>query len=204
MSLCHATVSHTHLLTLCATVACMHGIRSLVHGTACGQLLTTCTHLPAVTPPGHYTTPEGDTVPCPDGSWRTEWKAPAEATSCLSCGTGVLSSKTDRITNYNVSTGLQISIPIQTSADDCCECPGFKVQGLAHKHCKSLVTWETDFPGSFPTLLDPFLLSRPWLPVCVCARAQPASVVACCCFPLSLSLRKQVASESRPCSLPCC
>jgi hypothetical protein len=47
---------------------------------------------------------------------------PADATSCQSCGTGVLGSKTDRITGYNVSTGLPISIAVQTSADDCCEC----------------------------------------------------------------------------------
>lgn len=74
--------------------------------------------VPAVTPPGFYSD-GGDTLPCPDGSFRSDWKPPAEATTCTNCGTGVLTAKTDRVTNYNISSGEEISIPVTTSASDC-------------------------------------------------------------------------------------
>lgn len=91
--------SRTLLLCHCVTVSCYCPV-------------------PAVTPPGFYSD-GGDTLPCPDGSFRSDWKPPAEATTCTNCGTGVLTAKTDRVTNYNISSGEEISIPVTTSASDC-------------------------------------------------------------------------------------
>lgn len=79
------------------------------------------TLLLTVTPPG-YKTVGGATTPCGDNEWRAEWKNAADATTCSSCGSGVLMAKTDRLTMYDINNNnTEVQIPVATSADDCCK-----------------------------------------------------------------------------------
>ena len=103
--------------------------------TSCA-LLRPLLSTPEVTPPGYYTS-NGTTQPCPDGSFRADWKPAAEASSCTLCGVGVLADKTDRVTKYNLVSGVPQEIPVTTSSDDCCECilgwTWAQCAGLSHR-----------------------------------------------------------------------
>jgi hypothetical protein len=111
---------------LCSVLSCMSMLGTRTITTQCTRLqllslchcVSHCCPVSAVTPPGFFTD-GGDTLPCPDGTFRSDWKPPAEASTCTSCGTGVLAAKTDRVTSYNISSGEEISSPVTTSASDC-------------------------------------------------------------------------------------
>jgi hypothetical protein len=76
-----------------------------------------------LTPPGHYTLSNG-TFPCPDGSFRADWKFGAEASACTACGEGVKAYKTDQVTAYRLADNVAYQVAITTAAEDCCECLG--------------------------------------------------------------------------------
>jgi hypothetical protein len=76
--------------------------------------------VPAVTPPGHYTSGQ-DTLPCPNGEFRPDWKPAAEAGSCTPCGDGLKADKTDSVIAYNLVTYAQEHVAVTTSATDCCK-----------------------------------------------------------------------------------
>jgi len=61
---------------------------------------------------------------CPDNTYRPDWKAPTspDASSCTSCGMGVLADKSDRVTVYNPVTYEPELLPITTGPEDCCKC----------------------------------------------------------------------------------
>jgi hypothetical protein len=81
--------------------------------------------LPAVTPPG-FKTSNGNTTQCADNEYRADWKPLNQATNCLSCGSGVFATKTDRLKVYNITDPEIITYePITSSSDDCCKCCSF-------------------------------------------------------------------------------
>lgn len=84
-----------------------------------------CFFVAAVVPPGYFTS-AGVTRPCPDGSFRPDWKSAAAAGSCTACGEGVLGLKTDRVVRYYPNGTIE-EVPVQTSTSDCCECLPFSL-----------------------------------------------------------------------------
>lgn len=84
------------------------------HGLPCPML---CVPL-AVTPPGFYTS-GNTTQQCPAGSYRAGWQA--NATSCQSCGVGVLADKRDSFTVYTYVGNTTILVNVSTSSADCCK-----------------------------------------------------------------------------------
>lgn len=74
-----------------------------------------------LTPPGFYTA-DGQTKQCPPGSFRADWQPAGQATSCASCGQGVLADATDRVTKYPVGSTDPQEIAVSTSSQDCCKC----------------------------------------------------------------------------------
>lgn len=89
----------------------------------------------AVTPPGHYTDATG-TYPCPSGYYRPGWVPYGDATTCIACGEGVKSAKTDQITLYNIITRKKSYKQVTTSSEDCCKCLLYKRQCF-----DSLIRW---------------------------------------------------------------
>lgn len=80
-----------------------------------------------MTPPG-FKTSNGNTTQCADNEYRADWKPLNQATNCLSCGSGVFATKTDRLKVYNITDPEIITYePITSSSDDCYILPG---QGL--------------------------------------------------------------------------
>jgi hypothetical protein len=77
--------------------------------------------LDCLTPPGFYTA-AGETIKCPPGSYRPDWKPPGEATSCVPCGAGVLADATDRVTKYAIGGIEAQEVAVATSPEDCCKC----------------------------------------------------------------------------------
>lgn len=75
----------------------------------------------AVVPPGFYVS-NGATVPCPVNSFRADWVAAFQATSCESCGEGVQLDKTEKIAVFDITTGAQTLLAVATSSEDCCKC----------------------------------------------------------------------------------
>lgn len=55
-----------------------------------------------LTPPGYYTSGTATTI-CPTGSYRADWKNPADADKCDSCGSNIQSEQIDRITLYDIT-----------------------------------------------------------------------------------------------------
>jgi hypothetical protein len=76
-----------------------------------------------VTPPGHFTSGSTTTI-CPDGSYRADWKNPAEADKCDLCGTNINSEKIDRITTYHVTTYAEGTLNVAIGPGACCKCCG--------------------------------------------------------------------------------
>lgn len=95
---------------------------------SCSSPLFTCAwphphlcHPPCtVTPPGHFTS-GGETKLCPSGSYRADWKPPAEAASCRSCGEGVFTDRTDVVVKWDPLTYVATEVAITTAPEDCCE-----------------------------------------------------------------------------------
>jgi hypothetical protein len=74
----------------------------------------------AVTPPGHFTNATG-TFLCAGGSYRADWLPAAQADQCLSCGEGVKTVATDRVSQYATIDYAETKVAITTSSDDCCK-----------------------------------------------------------------------------------
>jgi hypothetical protein len=75
----------------------------------------------AVTPPG-YKTSNGNTTQCADNEYRADWKPLNQATNCLSCGSNVYATKTDRLKVYNITNPEVFTfVDITSSSDDCCK-----------------------------------------------------------------------------------
>ena len=76
--------------------------------------------VPAVTPPG-YKTVAGSTTECADGEYRADWKPAAAADSCQVCGDNILSSATEQITAYDISTEAPSPVYVRATGAACCE-----------------------------------------------------------------------------------
>lgn len=75
--------------------------------------------LPAVTPPGHYTSGT-ETQPCADDEYRPEWKAASEADKCVKCGEGIMSTATEQVAQYAFDES-QTSVDVRGTAASCCK-----------------------------------------------------------------------------------
>lgn len=53
--------------------------------------------------------------------FRNAWVPYGEAVTCMACGEGVKSGKTDQITVYNIETRQESYVQVASSAEDCCE-----------------------------------------------------------------------------------
>lgn len=73
----------------------------------------------AVTPPGYYTS-GSQTLLCSNGTYRADWKP--NAGPCLSCGDGVQTDTTDRVTVYSILNNSVSYVFVTSSSDDCCKC----------------------------------------------------------------------------------
>jgi hypothetical protein len=71
-----------------------------------------------VTPPG-YKTVGGATVPCGANEFRDGWASAGQATSCSSCGSGVLVDASDVVLSYDPDSGAATEIAVATSAEFC-------------------------------------------------------------------------------------
>jgi hypothetical protein len=57
--------------------------------------------------------------------YRSGWVPYGEAVTCMACGEGVRSAKTDQITLYNIVTRQESFVQVASSSEDCCECQRF-------------------------------------------------------------------------------
>ena len=76
-----------------------------------------------MTPPGHFTA-NGETKICPNGTYRADWKPPAEASSCISCGDGVFADRTEVVTKWDPVTYVATEVAITIAPEDCCKWGG--------------------------------------------------------------------------------
>jgi len=72
----------------------------------------------AVTPPGFYTSGNG-TQPCPAGTFRADWKP--NATTCESCGEGVMADKNTPLFIYSILDNRVSYEFVTASSDACCK-----------------------------------------------------------------------------------
>lgn len=84
-----------------------------------------------LTPPGFFTA-AGETVQCPPGSYRPDWKAAGQAADCVPCGQGLLAEGTDRVTKHGLGGNLTQEVAVSTSPEDCCEFCAWLLHTLVH------------------------------------------------------------------------
>lgn len=72
--------------------------------------------------------------PCPDGTYRAEWKPTAAATSCDVCGVGIASMENEQVVASLDDNGNPVTTLVRASEASCCELPARQVTSLCMQH----------------------------------------------------------------------
>lgn len=99
-----------------------------------------------LTLPG-FRTFNGKTEPCRDGEYRAGWRPASLASRCDACGANISSSGVDQVSQYNISTGVAVSLDVRASAASCYLQPGQGMYYSAVTNSYTAVNCDSNFYG---------------------------------------------------------